>query len=179
MLVTPGTTAPAATATNPAIRAYSIISCPRISLQILMLQISLLILIICSLAPLPTKFDSSPLTSADCSEKINTRVLRAPSALVPRSGRDGLRFPRGHAVGRGGSRIPRAVDRRDGATREPSNFRRGCQRNGGGRAGSGYRAGGREFAGDGTVGFSIHGQSAGQRVWWSCGSGCSTVGTTM
>jgi hypothetical protein len=39
LLATPGMTAPEATATNPAMRAYSIRSCPRLSIQIFNIQI--------------------------------------------------------------------------------------------------------------------------------------------
>ena len=38
LVATPGIMAPAATATNPAMRAYSIRSCPRVSFQILSFQ---------------------------------------------------------------------------------------------------------------------------------------------
>jgi hypothetical protein len=57
MLVdTPGITAPAATATNPAMRAYSIKSWPWLSVQILNFHIRLKIVLICFLPVLAATF---------------------------------------------------------------------------------------------------------------------------
>ena len=50
LVATPGMIAPAATATNPAIKAYSMRSCPRLSFQILNFQTRLVIRFMYSLS---------------------------------------------------------------------------------------------------------------------------------
>jgi hypothetical protein len=55
LVATPGMIAPAATATKPAISAYSIKSCPRVSFQIFNLSAKLVMRVIISLPLVPVK----------------------------------------------------------------------------------------------------------------------------
>ena len=71
LVATPGMIAPAATATKPAIKAYSMRSWPRVSFQILSFQTKLVIRVIIS--PLPAKdffhrYEETPLLVVNTSE---------------------------------------------------------------------------------------------------------------
>lgn len=61
LLVTPGMIAPAATATNPAIKAYSIKSCPRRSRQARIKEISALLPIIYIFSLRIGRFSGAPI----------------------------------------------------------------------------------------------------------------------